>query len=120
MTESIDYKGKNYPVKIGYYAMKKAGDELKQTTGQELTLDSIMSAGIEVLEPVLYYGLVMGHELEGKELDLPREKMEFVLDACLPQVMALIKNNELSKELLGKFGGGMVLNQTPEPAPPEQ
>jgi hypothetical protein len=90
MTEIIKYNEKEYPVKLGYYALKHTSRELKEKGGQEVTMESIFQQDIEVYEPLLYYSLLMGAHLEKQVLDIKREEMDFVLDACMFDFIALL------------------------------
>lgn len=89
MTDTINYNGKRYPIKIGYYALKHSANEMKEQ-GVTLKLSDILSSDLEKLEPVLFYSLVMGARLEKQELDITREETEFVLDQCFREFVQLI------------------------------
>lgn len=90
MTEIIKYKKKEYPISVGYYALKHASREAQEKGQQDLSMESIMSGNLENYEPLLYYSLVMGAKLEEQELDLTRDDMEFVLNECMWDFIALI------------------------------
>lgn len=70
MIEFLTYKGKKYPFRISYYATVMADKENPDNTELESQQD------------LLWYGLVAGHKMADKELDLDREDMIWVLDAC--------------------------------------
>ena len=79
--KTIKYKGKEYPVKLGYYALKHTKNELQEKDSKKtLSLSNLMSEDLEILEPLLYYSLVVGARESEQALDLKREEMEFVLD----------------------------------------
>ena len=90
MTELITINKKQYPLRMGYYALKHTSVEVKEKTGKELNMENMMEGGIEILEPLLFHSLVMGAKAEEKELDLKREDMEFVLDECMAAFMELM------------------------------
>jgi hypothetical protein len=90
MTENINYKGKKYPVSVGYYALKHASREVTKEGGTDLSMDAIMSGNLENYEPLLYYSLVMGARLENQVLDLEREEMEFMLNECLWEFLEVL------------------------------
>ena len=90
MTERIKYKGKQYPISVGYYALKHASREAQEKGQSDISMEAIMSGNLENYEPLLYFSLVMGAKLEGTELDLSREEMEFVLNECMWDFIALI------------------------------
>ena len=106
-TEKITYEGKQYPIKVGYYALKHASRELQKEGGKELEMETLLSGQLENYEPILYHAMVMGARLEKKELDLKREDMEFVLDECLWQFIEILPKFFPSKvqEKLGNQTG---------------
>jgi hypothetical protein len=112
MVEYINYEEKQYPIKVGYYALKHASRELKEKSGKALDMENIFSQDLEVLEPLLYYSLVLGARKEKQELDLVREDMEFVLDECLTEFTALIPKFFPQTEDLGKEKPGQPGSQT--------
>lgn len=99
MTKSIKYKGQLYPVKVGYYALSKTSDELKNKN-QKLKLEDLSKGDLSILEPLFYHSLVMGCHLEDKKLTIPRENAAFVLDGCLAEFLEMIP------EFMGAFTGG--------------
>ena len=87
----IKYKEKEYPVKVGYYALKHTSKEVKEKHGgADMSMDDILGADIEVYEPLLYHSLVMGAKIMDKPLDLGREDMEFILDSCLVEFTDIV------------------------------
>ena len=72
----INYSGSQYPVRISYLAIKK----FQMETGKDL---SELDEDFSYLETLLWYGLIAGHQAEGKQLTLKREEMELVLDESM-------------------------------------
>lgn len=89
MVQYINYKGEKYPVRISYYAIKKLKDEGKNI---QLGVDdqSLASMDAEILEILLYHSLIAGAKAENKEMELPREEMEWVLDECMLEFIKLL------------------------------
>jgi hypothetical protein len=85
MVKYITYKNEKYPVKIGYYVLKK----LKAETGKEMD-QAFAEDDIEVFEIILYYALKQGAKYEEKEFNFKREDMEDVLDDCFPEFVAMV------------------------------
>lgn len=83
MIKILSYKGKDYPVRIGYYAIKHTSALLKAKTGKELTMENLFTQDLEVYEPLLFFSLEMGAKATDKKLDLKLEDMEFMLDEVL-------------------------------------
>lgn len=90
MTAQISYNGKNYPLKVGFYALKHTSNELKAKEGRDIKMTDVLSDDISILEPLLYHSMVMGAKLEGQTLDITREDAEFVLDAVFGDFLAMI------------------------------
>jgi hypothetical protein len=84
MVKHITYKGKKYPVRIGYYALKKVKEEFSKG------LADIEEGDIEVYEPLLFYGLKQGAKVEGEDFDFKLEDMEQVLDECFFEFIKII------------------------------
>jgi len=103
MTEFIKYKDKDYPVKMGYYALKHTSREMKAKNKDELTMDNLSDSDIETLEPMLFYSLKMGAHLENETLDLKREDMEFMLDEVMNEFVAIISKMKVDEDLAGKL-----------------
>lgn len=95
MVRYLKYEGKNLPVRLRYRVFKAlrekfAGASLEKFTG----LDP------EVLENMLYYGLVSGHKFVEKEIKAKGESsppflfkiedMEDILDECMNEFLELI------------------------------
>lgn len=92
MVEYISYKNKKYPVRVGYYALKHATREVEEKNpGVKVEMEDVLSGNMEIYEPLLFHSLVMGAKAMDKELtDIKREDMEFVLDECLFEFIAII------------------------------
>jgi len=80
----IKYEGKEYPVRVGYYAMRK----FKESTGK--TMDQITEQDIEAYEDILFYALEQGHKKTGKTMPFKREDMIDILDECFFEFMEII------------------------------
>lgn len=78
IVQYIGYKDEKYPVRISYYALKKFQEE----TGKEI---EELDKDISLLEPLLWYALVAGHQAENKPMTLKREDIEFMLDESLDE-----------------------------------
>lgn len=96
VNEIIKYKGKEYPIRGSYYALKKA------TAGSDIALEDLMSKDITILEPLLFYSMVAGAHFENEKLDIKLEDMEWVLDECFEDFMRILPN------FFPKLDGGMV------------
>lgn len=88
-TEKIEIFGTEYPIKIGYYAIKHAVRE-QEKEGNNVSMENILQGNIEVQEALLFYGLELGAKLEKTECPLKREDAEIWLDDCFQTFLALI------------------------------
>ena len=79
----IKYKNKKLPVKLGYYALKR----LQEEHGASM---EDMQGDISLYEPMLFYSLEKGHQLEKKEFTFKLEDMEGVLEEGFFQFVGLI------------------------------
>jgi len=70
MVDYIEYKGKQYPVRIKYSSVMNAAKEAAAKKMEDL----------ESLTLVLYYGLKSGHQFTGDEMTLTRDDMQWILD----------------------------------------
>ena len=86
----ITYKKENLPVKISYSALKNTINHHRKETGDQLDLQNIMAAGIDIYEPLLFYGLRAGYKAEEKEFPWKIEDMEFILDDCLMEFIQAV------------------------------
>jgi len=75
MIEFITYNGKKYPIRVSYYVLMMAQKE------SGVGIDDL-DKDFESQQHILWYSLVAGHKMAGKELDIKREDMVWVLDAC--------------------------------------
>ncbi len=111
MTEVILYKKNQYFISVGYYALKHTNRELESAGKGTLSMDNLMGTDMEILEPLLYYSLVMGHKLEDKPLDLVRDDMEFVLNECLTEFTEALPKFFAKKEGNQKLGEGKPVHK---------
>lgn len=88
MVEYLKIKGKEYPVKIGYYVMKK----VKEKTGEDSLTKAIQKhkEDLELYETMLYAALVQGAWEEEQELDLKEEEMEMALGSCFLEFVEIV------------------------------
>ena len=107
MVEYIEYKGKKYAVRVSYYALKMTRKESGKNEGNfnksmQEALKHPEKFDIEIYETMLWFALLAGAEFEDTKLTIPREKMEFVLDGCFTEFMAIIeKFQPKGSELVG-------------------
>ena len=83
MVRNISYKGKKYPIRIGYKAIKGVNAEL----GRDFKGDA-ESFDFEGAEALLYYGMKQGCSFAEQEFDLERDDMEDVLEESLDEFIA--------------------------------
>ena len=83
---TITWKEKEIPIKISYYAIKNFQEETKETIGK------IDENHIHLLEVLVWYGIIAGYKSEGRELDIKREDVEWILDDSLTQIYGAISN----------------------------
>jgi len=76
MVEYINYKGEKLPIRIAWSTMKK----LASTDDK-----------IDVLELMLWYGLISGHVAETKELKIEQKEVEFILDESIVEFKEIVK-----------------------------
>ena len=111
MVRVIEYKGKQLPIRVSYYAMKMTRREMKKkesgSTQTELEFQDKLKEietnpeafDIETYETMLWYALKAGAEHEDTEVTIPREKMEFVLDMCFKEFMEMV--SEFTPQMTG-------------------
>ena len=80
---NIEYKGKKYPVRVSYYALKM----LRAETGKNI---EDAEKDMAIYESLLYHSLVAGANYTGQELDLDKEQMVWMLDACFTDFIAAL------------------------------
>ena len=81
MVKYINYKDKEYPISISFYALEKLESE-----GLDLNDEN-------QYKPILrlfWHSLVAGHFHEEKELTLKEENVNFILDECLGEFKELM------------------------------
>ncbi len=98
MIKYITYKKQELPVRISFYALKMVKEETDKSllSGKEIENDELL----EVLEPLLFYGLKAGHEAEDKDFNIEREKVDFILDANLGKFVKMLP--EFFKQMRGE------------------
>ena len=82
-TVNIKYKGKDYPVRVSYYALKM----LRAETGKNI---EDAEKDIAIYESLLYHSLMAGAQYTGQQLDLKKDDMVWMLDACFDQFVAAL------------------------------
>lgn len=80
---TITFKGKKYPIRIGYRALKGVNAELGRDYRHEEG-----NTDYEGMESLLYHALKSGAKAADTELDLERDQMEDVLDESLSEFIA--------------------------------
>lgn len=106
MFELIKYKGKEYPVRLSYKAIKG----LKKDLG-EVNVDALSKMDGDILETLLWHGLISGHAYQEKMLTLKREEMEDILDESMMDFVRMIPKffpNTLLGNGLPDLGGEKV------------
>lgn len=95
MVEYITVRGKKYPIRIGYYVMKKVQEE----TGMPLkkALEEARE-NHEIHETILWAALRMGAYAENEELDLKKEDMPMILDLGFMEYMKAFTSNKFFPE----------------------
>ncbi len=83
MTRTVTYKGKKYPLRISYKALKGVA----LTLGREFRSDTELF-DFEGAEELLFHSIKAGCKFSEKEFDLKREEMEDVLDECFDDFIA--------------------------------
>jgi len=83
MVKKISYKGREYPIRISYKALKGVVGELgREFRGNADVFD------FEGAEALLFHAMKAGCDFAGEELDLKREQMVDVLDESLNEFIA--------------------------------
>ncbi len=91
MVHYLEINGKKYPIRLGYFVMKKIKEETGMGWAEALT-KSGDDKDFSIHESILYHALVMGAKVDKVELDLTREDMEWALDFVLYEYMAQFSN----------------------------
>lgn len=79
----ITYKGKELPFKIGHMALKRWQKE----TGKKLSELGSVADDLESLEILFWNGVVAGHLLERKDLEITREEFELIMEDQMASMM---------------------------------
>lgn len=82
MINSIKFRGKNYPYRIGYRALKKVKAEL----GREFEM-SDDNLDYEALEMLMFYAIETGCRQAEQDFDLKIEDMEMLLDESFADII---------------------------------
>jgi hypothetical protein len=85
MIRTISYKGKKYPVRIGYKALKGVNGEL----GREFRQEEGKAFDFEGAESLLFHSIKAGCQFSDVDFDLKREEMEDVLEESLQEFIAM-------------------------------
>lgn len=85
MVRTLKYKGKELPIRLSYRVFKGMRVDLKGTN-----VGSMEDMDPELMESMLWHGLVSGHAAESKVLELTKENMEDVLDECMFEFLEMI------------------------------
>jgi hypothetical protein len=93
MVDFITYNKKQYPVKVGYYAMMMSQQETGKTIKKESDLNF---SNFDFFASVLWYSLELGAEVSKKPLALKRSEMKLVLNECFPAFMKIFYNFTMS------------------------
>jgi len=106
MVEYITIRDKKYPVRIGYFVMKKVQEEFGMSLGQALKQSE---ENPQVHEVILYGALKVGAFAEDAEMPFDREDMPMILDLCFPEYIGLFTSPkffppELVEKLEEKVG----------------
>lgn len=83
--EYITFKDKQYPVRLSYRTFKG----LKKDLGK-MDIKGLEEFDTELMEAMLWHGLVTGHRVMEQELSLSRGDMEDVLDECMTEFLELV------------------------------
>jgi len=116
MVEYVDIQGKKYPIRIGYYVMKK----VQEATGMSLT-EALQKKkeDISFYETLLFAALQSGSFAEKTELDLKQEDMEFALDSCFFDFLKAFESEKFFPKgadvMMGK-SEGLVRKEVPKKA----
>lgn len=101
MVKYITYNGKEYPIRVSYYALTV----LKEKSGKKL--EELTENDLGVYAPFLFAALQAGSWITNEELTLKEEDMIKVLDQCFFDFIALIPEF-FAKSDIRKLGKGKV------------
>lgn len=99
MVQYLKYRGKEYPIKLGNYSLRRFQEE----NGVDL---SNAKEDESLYEPLLFFALKQGARYEKQELDLVREDMIDVLDDCMMEFIQAIPKffiDSIPEELREQF-----------------
>lgn len=119
MVETVKIRGKEYPIKVGYYVMKKVKERTGGLSLREAIKKAQESEDTEIYETLLYAALKQGAWEEDKELDLKEDEMEMALGSCFfefAQKMAsgkfFPKQSEEMEDAMGKLAEAEEMTRT--------
>lgn len=81
----ITFRDVKYPVRLSYRVFKG----LKQDLGK-FDIRSLESLDPDIMEGMLWHGLVNGHRVTGQEMKFKRIDMEEVLDECMMEFLNIV------------------------------
>jgi hypothetical protein len=88
MIKKITYRGKQYPYRVSYFALKHFSID----TGREYAPSGASSAqDLQDLEILLYHAIRGECKVQGVEFDIEKDEMEFVLDEGFMDIMESIQ-----------------------------
>lgn len=83
--EYITFKNKKYPVRLSYRVFKG----LKKDLGK-VDIKGLETFDTELMEAMLWHGLVVGHRVMEQEMPFSRGDMEDILDDCMTEFLELV------------------------------
>lgn len=106
MVHHITYKEEKLPIRLSYRVFKG----LKTDLGKENLENITGGEGLdpELMETMLWHGLISGHKHEDKEMKFKKEDMEDVLDECMFEFLKLIPLFFPKAKLGGKLGNALA------------
>jgi len=102
MIHIINFQGKKLPVRISYYALTRFMQETGGTMADIVSEPGKINPGDLIkLETLLWFSLEAGAEIEGKPLEITRDKVAFVMDQNTAEFSEILKeyinsNNQVS------------------------
>jgi hypothetical protein len=106
MVKFINYQGKQYPVRVSYWAMKI----LKETSGKRF---EEIDEDVALYEPLFYAALEAGAWEMNQELEIKKEDAVKVLDACFFEFISFIPEFFQKEPSLKSVGGKAGKNPVP-------
>jgi len=89
--DTLTYKGKQIPYRIGFYALKHFEEEAKKPAAK---IGQGTEGSMNDFEILLYHALVAGHKAEGKVFEIDRKEVEFILDECFEEFIGSFEKQE--------------------------